>query len=357
MNLDTNLFNLTQPGMREFFNSMGEKPYRSTQLMKWMYNQGEIDIEKMTDLSKQLREQLALTTSFQLPEIISEKISVDGTRKWKIRVDDLNSIETVFIPEVDRGTLCVSSQAGCALDCKFCSTGKQGYNRNLSVHEIIGQVWLANKKLGYFKNQNRIITNIVMMGMGEPLLNFDNVVQAMDLMKDDLGFGLASRRVTLSTAGIVPAIDKLTAATRVSLAISLHAPNDELRDTLMPINRSFPIKELIDACQRYSLANNNDPITFEYVMLSGINDGDSEARQLASLLRQLPAKINLIPFNPFPNSGYTCSSKKTIDKFRDTLINAGIFTITRKTRGDDIDAACGQLVGQIEPKARRHQVM
>ncbi|MEX2352747.1 MAG: 23S rRNA (adenine(2503)-C(2))-methyltransferase RlmN, partial [Gammaproteobacteria bacterium] len=251
---------------------------------------------------------------------------------------------------------CVSSQVGCALACKFCSTGAQGFSRNLSLNEIIGQVWIANTQLGYYREKgNRIITNVVMMGMGEPLLNFDNVVKAMDLMKDDLGFNLSTKRVTLSTAGVVPALDKLAAATRVSLAVSLHAPNDPLRDVLVPINRSYPINELLDACRRYSRINNHDPITFEYVMLANINDSEREARQLASLLQGVPAKINLIPFNPFPGSGYTCSSRKVIDRFRDILVDSGLITITRKTRGDDIDAACGQLVGQVIARAKRHR--
>ena len=352
MSTPANLFDLTPSALREFFTGMGEKPYRATQVMKWMYHRGVTDVNGMTDLSLELRERLMKAVHFRLPEIVSEQISKDGTRKWLMRIDDENCIETVFIPETDRGTLCVSSQVGCALDCSFCSTGKQGFNRNLGVAEIIGQVWLANKALGYFDQRKRIITNIVMMGMGEPLLNIDNVVPAMELMTDDLGFGLAKKRVTLSTAGVVPGIHSLADRINVSLAISLHAPNDELRNELVPVNRRYPISQLLDACRRYYQAN-GEHITFEYIMLAGVNDGEAEARQLAALLKGFPAKINLIPFNPFPKSGYTRSSPVNIDRFRDILINAGLITITRKTRGDDIDAACGQLVGQVLPRAMR----
>ena len=348
-----NFFNLTLPGLQDFFTDMGEKPYRAAQVMKWVYHHGVTDITKMTDLSKSLRSQLTDIMCFNLPKIVSEQISNDGTRKWLIRVDDKNCIETVFIPEINRGTLCVSSQVGCALNCSFCSTGKQGFSRNLELSEIIGQVWLANDQIGYFGKTNRVITNVVMMGMGEPLLNFENVIDAMNLMKDELGFNLATKRVTLSTAGVIPGIEKLTSTTRVALAISLHAANDPLRDELVPINRSYPIKKLLESCRRYSQANNDDPITFEYVMLANINDSDADAHQLGLLLKGFPAKINLIPFNPFPESGYTCSRKSDIDKFRDILMQHGIITITRKTRGNDIDAACGQLVGQVAARAKR----
>ncbi len=351
----TNFFDLNQPALREFFSGMEEKPYRATQIMKWVYHQGITDFDKMTDISKGLRQHLAEQTAFKLPEIVSQQVSDDGTRKWLLRIDDNNCVETVFIPEKDRGTLCVSSQVGCPLNCSFCSTGKQGFNRNLSVSEIIGQLWLANRELDSFQQQNRIITNVVMMGMGEPLLNFDNVVKAMDLMKDDLGFNLSQKRVTLSTAGIVPGIDRLAETSKVSLAVSLHAPNDELRDILVPINRSYPVKELMAACQRYAKQRDDNAITFEYVMLDGINDGKSEAKQLAKLLASVPAKVNLIPFNPFPGSEYKCSSIETIDQFRDILVKQGIITITRKTRGEDIDAACGQLVGQVVARAKRLQ--
>lgn len=351
-----NFFNLSQPELRGFFTDIGEKPYRAEQMMKWVYHHGVIDIEQMTDISKPLRSKLTGMFSFELPVIESEKTSNDGTRKWLLRVDQNNCIEMVFIPEPDRGTLCISSQVGCALDCKFCSTGKQGFSRNLLTNEIIGQLWIANNQLGHFtQKSNRIITNVVMMGMGEPLLNFDNVLKAMELMKHDLGFNLSSKRVTLSTAGVVPGLDRLSAATKVSLAVSLHAPNDALRDVLVPINRSYPIHELLAACKRYSETNNDDPITFEYVMLANINDSEQEARELVRLLQGIPAKVNLIPFNPFPGSGYTCSTRKDIDRFRDILMHSGVITITRKTRGDDIDAACGQLVGQVIARAKRMQ--
>ncbi|MEX2523684.1 MAG: 23S rRNA (adenine(2503)-C(2))-methyltransferase RlmN [Gammaproteobacteria bacterium] len=349
-----NFFDLDQTAMRDFFTAMAEKPYRATQVMKWMYHRGVIDFGLMTDISLKLRRDLENGIRFTLPEIVSEQISADGTRKWLMRVDGNNSVEAVFIPETDRGTLCVSSQAGCALNCSFCSTGKQGFSRNLSVAEIIGQVWLANRQLGYFDDGNRRISNIVMMGMGEPLLNFDNVVGAMSLMTDDLGFGLAGKRVTLSTAGIIPAIDKLADRCRVSLAVSLHAPNDELRNELVPINRHYPVRELLAACERYS-STIGESITYEYVMLKDVNDGEAEARQLAHLLKGRAAKINLIPFNPFPGSGYTRSPLRNIDRFREILVDSGLITITRKTRGDDIDAACGQLVGKVAPRARRLQ--
>lgn len=351
----TNFFDLNQESMRDFFIRMGEKPFRAVQVMKWIYYQGITDLEKMTDLSRALRQDLSQKTCFTTPDIVSERSSADGTRKWLMGVDKHNCVESVFIPETDRGTLCVSSQIGCPLACSFCATGKQGFNRNLGVAEIIGQVWQANRKLGYFEARNRVITNVVMMGMGEPLLNFDNVIAAIDLMKDDLGFGLSHKRVTLSTAGVVPGIYRLADSSRVSLAISLHAPEDELRDILVPVNRHYPITDLITACRHYAAVNSGDSITFEYVMLKDVNDGTAEARHLARLLRGLPAKVNLIPFNPFPHSDYIRSPQHTIDRFRDILIHAGIMTITRKTRGEDIDAACGQLAGRVVPRAARLQ--
>ncbi len=332
---------------------MGERPYRATQIMKWLYHRGITDIAEMTDLSRELRTRLVDCARFDLPEVALEQTSTDGTRKWLLRIDTANSVEAVFIPEADRGTLCISSQVGCALDCSFCSTGKQGFNRNLSTAQIIGQLWLANKCLGSFSSGERIVSNVVMMGMGEPLLNFDNMVPALELMLDDLGFGLAHRRVTVSTAGVVPGIDRLAQTLRVALAISLHAPTDELRDVLVPLNRSYPIADLLAACKRYAETNGGDSITFEYVMLEGINDGPAEARQLVRLLRNLPAKVNLIPFNPFPGSGYTRSPLSAINSFRDILMQAGLITITRRTRGEDIDAACGQLVGKVVPRAAR----
>ena len=352
----TNLFDLNQPYMREFFARMSEKPYRATQVMKWIYHCGETDINNMTNLSKELRRTLGETVCFTLPEIVTEQTSTDGTVKWLLRIDDKNCIEAVFIPEPDRGTLCISSQVGCALDCSFCATGKQGFNRNLSVAEIIGQLWLANQRLGYYRNPARkIITNVVMMGMGEPLLNYENVTAAIDLMTDDLGFNLARKRVTLSTSGVVPGIYRLAESGNISLAISLHAPNDELRNILIPINRKFPISELMKACKYYSDKNRGEPITFEYVMLKDVNDSPEAARQLCSIIRGIPAKMNLIPFNPFPGSVYTRPATVTIDRFRDILVKAGIITITRKTRGDDISAACGQLVGEVIPRAKRLQ--
>ena len=355
MNPGRNLFNLDQAAMRDYFIDMSEKHFRAEQVMKWVYHQGVTDFDDMTDLSKRLRDYLTDNTRFQIPPIVSEKVSADGVRKWLVQVDNDNCVETVYIPEAGRGTLCISSQVGCALNCTFCSTGKQGYNRNLSVAEIIGQVWQANKRLGYFEQRSRIISNVVLMGMGEPLLNFDNVIKAVELMTDDLGFGLSNKRVTLSTAGVAPGIIKLSKCSKISLAVSLHAANDALRNKLVPINRTYSIHELLAACRAYSEANGGDPVTFEYVMLNGINDSGKDAKELVKILKGFPAKVNLIPFNPFPNAGFSRSPMHTINKFRDILIQSGIITITRKTRGDDIDAACGQLVGRVTPRARRLQ--
>ena len=351
----TNLPDLDRQSMETYFANMGEKPFRAAQVLKWIYQHGITDFSKMTTLSKTLREKLSNIAQIKMPKIISEQISEDGTRKWLLELDSNNSIETVFIPEKDRGTLCVSSQVGCALDCSFCSTGKQGFNRNLSTGEIIGQLWIASQALGSYQHKNRMISNIVMMGMGEPMLNFDNVVDAMNLMMDDDAFGLSRKRVTLSTSGLVPAIDKLAEKSNVSLAISLHATNDELRNKLVPINKSFPIAQLMDACRRYAKIRAVDTITFEYVMLDGINDSEDEAHMLVNLINGIPAKINLIPFNPFPGTDYKCSSAVVIDKFRDILLKGGIFTIMRKTRGKDIDAACGQLIGKVMPRAKKHR--
>lgn len=355
-NAATNLFDLNQSSMQDFFTCMSEKPYRASQVMKWIYHCGVTEINNMTNLSKELRQHLAGTVRFTLPEIVMEQKSADGTVKWLLRVDGSNCIEMVFIPEPDRGTLCISSQVGCALDCSFCATGKQGFNRNLGVAEIIGQLWLANQRLGHYQNPaRRIITNVVMMGMGEPMLNYENVTTAIDVMTDDLGFNIARKRVTLSTSGVVPGIYRLADTGNISLAISLHAPNDKLRDILVPVNRKYPIRDLMKACKYYSDKNRGEPITFEYVMLKGVNDSPQAARQLCDIIRGIPAKINLIPFNPFQGTAYTRSATVTIDRFRDILVNAGIITITRKTRGDDIDAACGQLVGQVLPRAKRLQ--
>jgi len=347
----TNLADMDRSSMEEFFVDIGEKPFRAIQVIQWIHQQGVTEFNSMTNLSKPLRERLIETARIDFPEIVTEQQSRDGTRKWLLRVDAHNCIETVFIPERDRGTLCVSAQAGCAMKCSFCATGKQGFSRNLAVGEIIGQVWTANKLLGHFDSKQRIISNIVMMGMGEPLLNLDNVFAAINLMLDDLAYGLARRRVTVSTVGVIPAMDKLREKAGVSLAISLHATNNNLRDMLVPLNKKYPLEEVLAASRKYSQAQNGDPVTFEYVVLDGINDSEQDARDLVKLLRDLPAKVNLIPFNSFPGTLYQRSSPATIDRFREILMNAGIITITRRPRGEDIDAACGQLVGHVAPRA------
>lgn len=348
-----NLLNLSRPEMEEFFASLGEKPFRASQVFKWMYQCGVDNFSDMTNLSKSLRAQLEEIAEIRPPKIVLDHASEDGTHKWVVEIDSGNHIETVFIPEKNRGTLCISSQVGCALACTFCSTAQQGFNRNLTTAEIVGQIWVANKALGFDPKEERIISNVVMMGMGEPLLNFDNVVRAMNVMLDDFGFGLSKRRVTLSTSGVVPAIDRLREVTDVSLALSLHAPNDELRDQLVPLNRKYPIRDVLEACKRY-VSSDRRRITIEYVMLDGINDSVAHARELVKLLRGVPAKVNLIPFNPFPNTDYRRSSQQAIDRFRDILMQNDLTTITRKTRGDDIDAACGQLVGKVLDKTRRN---
>ncbi len=350
-----NLLDFDRKSLETYFTEMGDKSFRAQQVLKWIYHHGIIDFDSMTNLSKTLRAQLKEKTCIKLPEIITEQKSRDGTRKWLIKIDNINSVETVFIPEDDRGTLCISSQVGCPLDCKFCSTAQQGFNRNLTTSEIIGQVWIANQALGFFEQDKRIISNIVFMGMGEPLLNYDNVIKAINLLTDDLGFGLARRKVTVSTSGIIPEIERLKDDTNVSLAISLHASNNELRNTIVPINRSYPLKDLLNTCKRFTQARDNEPITIEYVMLKNINDSLQDAHDLVKCLKGIPAKVNLIPFNTFPGTHYVCSDMNTINSFRDVLMKAGIFTITRKTRGDDIDAACGQLVGKVAAKALRHQ--
>ena len=350
-----NLLNFDAAGLTAYFERIGERGFRATQIIKWVHQLGIVDFDAMTNLSRVLREHLRGQSEIRPPEIVTEQFSNDGTRKWLMTVGNGNSIETVYIPEGERGTLCVSSQVGCPLDCAFCATARQGFSRNLTTAEIIGQVWLAARALGQTPKVGRHITNVVMMGMGEPLLNFDNVVPAMRLMLDDNAYNLARKRVTLSTAGIVPGIDKLAAHCPVSLAVSLHATNDELRDRLVPINRSYPIAELMAACKRYASANPHAEITFEYVMLKSINDSVAEARALIRLLQGLPAKVNLIPFNPFADAGFERSSDEAINAFRDKLSRSGIVTVTRKTRGDDIAAACGQLVGEVQARARRHQ--
>lgn len=351
-----NLLGLTRAQAEAFFAEQGEKAFRAQQVMRWIYHDGVTEFEQMTNLGKALRTKLADIAEIRVPEPVMDQPSSDGTRKWVLRMGDHNAIETVFIPESDRGTLCVSSQVGCTLNCTFCSTATQGFNRNLSAAEIVGQVLYAARALGLPKNRGeRVITNVVMMGMGEPLMNFDNVVPAMEVMMDDLGFGISRRRVTLSTAGVVPQIDRLRELSGVSLAVSLHAPNDQLRDRLVPLNKKYPIAELLAACKRYVAGNPHKRITFEYVMLDGVNDGIEHARQLARVLEGVPSKINLIPFNPFPGTHWQRSSDNAINRFRDVLMAAGIMTVTRKTRGDDIDAACGQLVGQVQDRTRRQE--
>jgi 23S rRNA (adenine2503-C2)-methyltransferase len=351
--MTVNLLDLDQPKLAAFFAELDEKPFRAKQLLRWMHHFGERDFAQMTDIARTLREKLATVAEIRPPEVRVEQISEDGTRKWLIDVGADNGIETVFIPEDDRGTLCVSSQVGCALECTFCSTGRQGFNRNLKVSEIIGQLWLANKALGRDPKGDRVISNVVMMGMGEPLANFDNVVTALNIMLDDSAYGLSRRRVTVSTSGLVPAMDRLREECPVALAVSLHAPNDALRDQIVPINRKYPLAQLMAACQRYLEKAPRDFVTFEYVMLDGINDTPEHARQLLQLVKDVPCKFNLIPFNPFPDSGYATSKPEHIRRFRDILMQAGLVVTTRKTRGEDIDAACGQLAGNVQDKTRR----
>lgn len=350
-----NLLNLSRPELEAWFLELGEKRFRTEQVMKWIYHESVIDFNAMSNLSKALRARLQALAEIRLPRIVLDKQSHDGTRKWLIQLEGGNCIETVFIPEPDRGTLCVSSQVGCILDCTFCATAQQGFNRNLSSAEIIGQVWLAHQALGGGRSGQREITNVVMMGMGEPLYNFNNVIKAMDLMQDDLGFGLSKRRVTLSTAGVVPALYKLREVSDVSLAVSLHATNDKLRNQLVPLNQRYPIAKLMAACKAYIEGKHPRRITWEYVMLDGVNDSAEDARQLVHLLRDIPSKVNLIPFNPFPGSRYKRSSPAVIDRFRDILMAHDLVTITRKTRGEDIAAACGQLAGQVQDRSRRTQ--
>ena len=349
-----NLFDLDRAGMERFFEAeLGEKKFRAHQLMKWMYHRHETDFGNMTDVGKALRSKLEDRCEIRPPAVVLDKPSTDGTHKWLLGMDAGNAIETVFIPDKGRGTLCVSSQVGCGLNCRFCSTAKQGFNRNLSTAEIIGQVWDAAHALGNVTHQNRRITNVVMMGMGEPLLNFDNVVRAMSLMRDDLGFGLANKRVTLSTAGLVPMIDRLAEESDVSLAVSLHAPTDELRDHLVPLNKKYPIAELLDACNRYVAKRPRSTVTFEYTLMKGVNDQPEQAKRLVKLLRRVPSKLNLIPFNPFPGTEFERSDEESIRAFQKLVLDAGVMTTVRRTRGDDIDAACGQLVGKVLDRTRR----
>jgi len=371
--MTVNLIGLDQEALRGFCAGLGEKPYRARQLLRWIHHAGVDDFSAMTDMAKPLRERLAESASIAAPRVLRDTTAADGTRKWLLDVGTGNAIETVFIPESNRGTLCISSQAGCALECSFCSTGKQGFNRNLTVEEIIGQLWLASRalrsrdalapglrtaqsavgSLGRGVTEERPISNVVMMGMGEPLANLENVVAAMRLMLDDSAYGLSRRRVTLSTAGLVPGIDRLREACPVALAVSLHAPNDALRDELVPINRKYPIRELLAACRRYLSKAPRDFVTFEYVMLAGVNDSVGQARELAALVSEVPCKINLIPFNPFSGVDYQRSSPEAIARFRDVLMQAGLVTTVRKTRGEDIAAACGQLAGRVLDRTRR----
>ena len=354
MNQKINLLDFNYQQMRQFFIDLGEKPFRAQQLMQWIHQAGLYDFAQMTNLGKVLRERLTQIAEISLPEIITCQQSSDGTHKWLLKLACGNSIEMVYIPEAKRGTLCVSSQVGCALNCSFCSTGKQGFNRNLSTAEIIGQVWLAVRELSQQDGaHDKRVTNVVMMGMGEPLLNFEPVVAAMDIMMDDFAYGLSKRRVTLSTSGVIPEMERLRERSPVALAVSLHAPTDELRNILVPINKKYPLAQLMELCARYFKNEPKRVVTFEYVMLKGVNDQPEHAEALIKLLKNVPSKVNLIPFNPFPLTEYQRSSKAAIDAFRDQLIAKGINTITRKTRGDDIDAACGQLAGEVQDRTSR----
>ncbi len=376
----TNLLDFTLPALTEWLAAHGEKAFRARQLFQWIHQRGVADFDAMTDLAKSLREKLKGIAEVRPPVILSENRSADGTVKWLFDVGVGNGIETVFIPEDDRGTLCVSSQVGCALDCKFCSTGRQGFNRDLSVGEIIGQVWMANRRLeemerrrlssrlahrdylsrvprrGRWRSPPRPVSNVVMMGMGEPLNNFQPVVDAMSMMLDDHAYGLSRRRVTLSTSGVVPQIRKLAQALPVALAVSLHAPNDELRSRIMPVNDAYPIAKLLEACREYLEVSPRDFITFEYVMLEGVNDSPDNARELARLLGSVPSKVNLIPFNAFPDSGFARTDMARVRRFQQILLDAGYIATVRKTRGDDIDAACGQLAGQVVNRMKKKYV-
>lgn len=353
-----NLLGMSQAKLEAFFEGLGEKKFRCSQVLKWMHQMGVSDFDEMSNLSKSLREKLKRTAEIRAPEVVQQLDSIDGTRKFLIQVGGGNVIETVFIPDGDRGTLCVSSQVGCSLDCSFCATGKQGFNRDLTAAEIIGQVWLAAKSFGQLTvNGPRRVTNVVMMGMGEPLLNFDNVVDAMNLMMHDNCYGLSKRRVTLSTSGVVPALDKLAAVTDVSLAISLHATNDEVRNTLVPINKKYPIAMLLDSAQRYieKMPDNRRKMTIEYTLIDKVNDRPEHARELIVLLKDIPVKINLIPFNPFSLSNYKRVSEGALRRFQKILMDAGFTATVRTTRGEDIDAACGQLAGQVNDRTRRSE--
>jgi 23S rRNA (adenine2503-C2)-methyltransferase len=351
-----NLLDLTRDGLCTFFNEMGEKPFRAEQIMKWIYQQGVADFEQMTNLNKALRTKLQAKCEIKAPEIAYQQNASDGTIKFALKLEGGQEVETVWIPDGDRATLCVSSQVGCALECTFCSTAQQGFNRNLKVSEIIGQVWRVATTIGLNNDTaKRPITNVVMMGMGEPLLNVKNVVPAMELMLDDLAFGLSKRRVTLSTSGVVPALDMLGDQIDVALAISIHAPDNALRDVLVPVNKKYPIEVFLASVRRYLTKSNANQgkVTVEYVMLNGVNDSTDQAHALAKVMADTPCKINLIPFNPYPGSPYTCSSNSRIDRFAKVLMEYGLIVVVRRTRGDDIDAACGQLVGEVVDRTKR----
>ena len=360
----TNLLDFDLPQLTDWVQSLGERPFRARQIFRWIHREGCEDFAAMSDVAKSLRAKLEEQAIIAAPRVLRDSVSRDGTRKWLLDVGGGNAVETVFIPERSRGTLCVSTQAGCALECAFCSTGKQGFNRNLSTAEILGQLWLANRLLGTAKaegdwdaaegpDNGRVVTNVVLMGMGEPLANFEAVVRALRVMLDDHGYGLSRRRVTVSTSGIVPAIDRLREQCPVALAVSLHAPNDALRDRLVPINRKYPLRELLAACQRYLERAPRDFITFEYVLLAGVNDEPEHARELVALVRDVPCKFNLIPFNPFPGAPFARPEEDRIRRFASILMESGLVTTTRKTRGDDVAAACGQLAGQVRDRTRR----
>jgi 23S rRNA (adenine2503-C2)-methyltransferase len=354
--MTVNLLDFDADGLAAWFAQLSEKPFRARQVLRWMHRAGCDDFGQMTDVAKTLRAKLVEQAEIRGPLPVRDTVAADGTRKWLLDVGRDNAVETVFIPEASRGTLCVSTQVGCALECAFCSTGKQGFNRNLSTAEIIGQLWHANRVLGAAREQGapdegeRVISNVVLMGMGEPLANFDSVLAALRLMLDDHAYGLSRRRVTVSTSGIVPAMDRLRDELPVALAVSLHAADDALRDRLVPLNRKYPLKQLMAACRRYLEKSPRDFITFEYVMLDGVNDADAQARELLALTRDVPCKFNLIPFNPFPHSGFRRSRMERVRRFQEILLAAGAVATVRKTRGDDIDAACGQLAGQVMDK-------
>ncbi|OGA71571.1 MAG: 23S rRNA (adenine(2503)-C(2))-methyltransferase [Betaproteobacteria bacterium RIFCSPLOWO2_12_FULL_67_28] len=348
-----NLLDFDRAGLERYFAAIGEKPFRARQVLHWIHQRGASDFAAMTDIAKSLRTRLAESAEIRPPQAVGDSTAADDTRKWLIKVDGANAVDAVFIPETGRGTLCVSSQAGCVLDCAFCSTGKQGFNRNLSTAEIIGQLWMANRVLGRRQGAERPITNVVLMGMGEPLLNLDAVLPALHLMLDDDAYGLSRRRVTVSTSGVVPGMDRLARECPVALAVSLHAPNDSLRDRLVPVNRKYPLRDLLAACRRYLQRAPRDFITFEYVMLDGVNDSPAHARELLAIAARVRCKFNLIPFNPFTDSGFRRSSPDCMRRFAEVLQQAGLTVTTRKTRGEAIDAACGQLAGEVADRTRR----